>query len=442
MHGGALLPTLKGGSGHFVQLMQSGEDDGYTHHTKSLDFGKTWNAPKRTALPNPDTKMSGHVTQDGTLLLAFNNSTRKARKTPLVLSGSFDGEGLDWSDLVVLEDDPKGCFQNPSIAVLKGGSVVVGYSQGEKAFGKTGRFFQFRGIKASGVALNIPRLKVTRGKQAVAVRDSRMVFDYSIDEDKHPAPSSPCLSLIHPPLYSLFNARSTDRVEIKLPIFSRMKVTVATPKTKGHQVTYSGLVEDSTELYFPDNSTIQHRVLTLKGIEADALNVLVPSFHDTRAYNENVNKEAASLVAISILYNGVSVTEEYESPVTAEVQVEFGSMQDGPRQFNVSMDAEKVGEAYKFQTEITLRINRIVQYHPTSQSNIGYNYALDLLFDENVVATHEWKNIHPFDLRVGCGRTIRGACKPRNVGMCSKQFDTKFSWAIDSFKIESKQYAC
>ena len=148
------------------------------------------------------------------------------------------------------------------------------------------------------------------------------------------------------------------------------------------------------------------------------------------------------MVAISILYNGVSVTEEYESPVTAEVQVEFGSMQDGPRQFNVSMDAEKVGEAYKFQTEITLRINRIVQYHPTSQSNIGYNYALDLLFDENVVATHEWKNIHPFDLRVGCGRTIRGACKPRNVGMCSKQFDTKFSWAIDSFKIESKQYAC
>ena len=52
---------------------------------------------------------------DGRIILAFNDDPQK--RTKLTLAASLDG-GQAWQRLLVLEDDPNGCFSYPTLHYL------------------------------------------------------------------------------------------------------------------------------------------------------------------------------------------------------------------------------------------------------------------------------------------------------------------------------------
>ena len=107
---------------------------GNVFETKSVNGGRTWSDPLPTPLPNPDSKIHAWLLKDGTIGVAYNNSTVRGRRTPLFFSRSVN-EGGSWAPPVVIEDDKNGEFSYPTGIQLENGNVLVAYTVASTSFG-------------------------------------------------------------------------------------------------------------------------------------------------------------------------------------------------------------------------------------------------------------------------------------------------------------------
>lgn len=90
----------------------------------SKDQGKTWTPLQLTNLPNNNSGIDAVTLKNGTHLLICN-PIEKGRNKLAVLSSE---DGKNWSDLIVLEDLPKGEFSYPSIIEAEDGTVHITYT--------------------------------------------------------------------------------------------------------------------------------------------------------------------------------------------------------------------------------------------------------------------------------------------------------------------------
>lgn len=89
----------------------------------SEDGGESWTPLAATELPNPDSGIDAVTLASGQALLVYNHS--HSARTPLNIAVSDDG--LRWSALAVLEDEP-GEFSYPALIQGRDGTVHVTYT--------------------------------------------------------------------------------------------------------------------------------------------------------------------------------------------------------------------------------------------------------------------------------------------------------------------------
>lgn len=124
---GVIQPTLwESAPGQVHALLRS--TAGVICRTDSKDGGKTWSAVYETALPNPNSAIDVTKLPDGTLVLAFNPTTRDGgSRGRLSLGLSFDN-GKTWPKILDLEnEDRHDEFSYPAI-IHWGDSVAVTYT--------------------------------------------------------------------------------------------------------------------------------------------------------------------------------------------------------------------------------------------------------------------------------------------------------------------------
>lgn len=100
---GIIQPTLwESAPGKVHALLRS--SDGVICRSDSKDYGKTWSSVYKTSLPNPNSGIDVVKLTDGTLILAYNPTTRNwGSRGKLALSISFDN-GETWPKEITLED--------------------------------------------------------------------------------------------------------------------------------------------------------------------------------------------------------------------------------------------------------------------------------------------------------------------------------------------------
>ena len=123
----AIQPTLlRYPNGHIQSLCRS--QQGVITECWSQDDGYTWSVMQATTLPNPDSGIDGVVLHDGHALLVYNPTVRTHlgdNRHKLHVARSSDG--AQWSDILVLEDQP-GEFSYPAIIQTNDGQVHITYT--------------------------------------------------------------------------------------------------------------------------------------------------------------------------------------------------------------------------------------------------------------------------------------------------------------------------
>jgi predicted neuraminidase len=97
----------------------------------SSDNGDTWSALKATSLPNPNSGTDAVTLQDGRQLLVYNHVTKETRewggdRSPLNVVVSSDGQ--NWTEIAVLENEPKAEFSYPAVIQTTDGLVHITYT--------------------------------------------------------------------------------------------------------------------------------------------------------------------------------------------------------------------------------------------------------------------------------------------------------------------------
>ncbi|MCF0168497.1 MAG: exo-alpha-sialidase [Bacteroidales bacterium] len=121
----AIQPAiLKHGDGSLQMLCRS--RDSVIVQSWSKDEGETWSAMSTTALPNNNSGLDAVTTSTGIHLLIYNPITSGRYK--LALAGSHDG--VNWKDLLVLENDPDTGNEYSYPAIIEGhdGTIYVSYT--------------------------------------------------------------------------------------------------------------------------------------------------------------------------------------------------------------------------------------------------------------------------------------------------------------------------
>eukprot|EP00899_Mesostigma_viride_P020272 jgi/Mesvir1/28246/Mv04787-RA.1 len=193
-----------------LQLLRS--KSGHLYESRSADGGFRWTSPQQTSIPNPDSK--AHVARllDGRLALAYNNSTVKGRRTPLVVALSDDG-GLTWETLAVLESERNMDFSYPTLAQLPSGMLVVGYTVADVIRPGVIGGRVFKGIRVALLPPAPPRFKVLRGH--AAVRSTTLAMNIT---------GGDCLSVLGVPP-SIDKGMAPIRVEMEV------RVSLISPQT-------------------------------------------------------------------------------------------------------------------------------------------------------------------------------------------------------------------
>ena len=122
----AIQPTLFHHKGTLEMLCRTQE--GVVAKASSEDSGKTWTPLQGTNLPNNNSGIDGLTLKDGLRLLVCN-PLRKGRNK-LSLFGSYDG--VEWKELLILEDQPKGEFSYPAIIARRDGTIDITYTYNRK----------------------------------------------------------------------------------------------------------------------------------------------------------------------------------------------------------------------------------------------------------------------------------------------------------------------
>ncbi|GIX02120.1 MAG: hypothetical protein KatS3mg112_1057 [Thermogutta sp.] len=91
--------------------------------TASYDGGNTWTPVQRTVVPNPNSGIDAVTLADGRQLLVYNPTTRG--RSPLSVALSRDG--VDWRQVLTLEDEP-GEFSYPAVIQTRDGLVHITYT--------------------------------------------------------------------------------------------------------------------------------------------------------------------------------------------------------------------------------------------------------------------------------------------------------------------------
>ncbi|QDZ20427.1 sialidase [Chloropicon primus] len=435
---GSLVSTDHAGKGQMLQFYRSSKSKIFTG--KLSNFGKQWDQPKETDLPNPDSKLSAFRLRDGIIVTAFNNATRKGRLSNLYLAGCFDQEGLDWGYIARIENSPRTVFSNPTMAQVdleskRPGPLLVAYSVAERVFGHMhSGVIQSRGIKVASLNLNSPRMYVRRGKQAVSYRANKLNFDLGggDDGDRHSHLNPPCLSLYHPSLFAIFKSPLTDQAEIRATVGMQLKISPKQKQVKGQEM-YSGLgTEDFGEIFFNAKSNITTKLLTLKACD------------ESRCRESRLEKDSISLVTISGVYASSTVVDEYSSPVLAYLKIDMLDGDGEAKAVTVHVDAEKKGEWLQLLQEFRFLVKRWKDFGDDDEDDGSEQnaYRLELYFGEERVTDFEWKGKQPSYITFGCSKSLQGMCSPSGRGLCGKSISTKLQWHLKDIRIETQRNRC
>jgi predicted neuraminidase len=90
----------------------------------STDLGKSWSTLEAIPLENNNSGIDGVTLSNGYHLLVAN--PLKKGRNKLVLLGSSDG--INWTEIMVLENEEKGEFSYPAIIQAKDGTIHISYT--------------------------------------------------------------------------------------------------------------------------------------------------------------------------------------------------------------------------------------------------------------------------------------------------------------------------
>jgi alpha-L-fucosidase len=119
----AIQPTLLFHQDGKIQLLCRTKEKKIAESWSS-DQGKSWSPLQLTNLPNNNSGLDAVTLQDGNQLLICNPMEKGRNKLSVLISP----DGKTWSDLVVLEDLPKGEFSYPAIIQSSDGTVHITYT--------------------------------------------------------------------------------------------------------------------------------------------------------------------------------------------------------------------------------------------------------------------------------------------------------------------------
>lgn len=119
----AIQPTVLFYPNGKLQMLARTQED-VIGTTWSIDNGKTWSAMKATNLVNNNSGIDAVTLKSGVQLLVCNPIKDGRNKLSLLMSM----DGVNWEELYVLEDQPKGEFSYPAIIQAKDGTVHITYT--------------------------------------------------------------------------------------------------------------------------------------------------------------------------------------------------------------------------------------------------------------------------------------------------------------------------
>ncbi len=124
--GGVMQPALaRRGDGSVLMYLRTCEaDPGTVWQSVSGDGGRTWDAPTRAPLPNPNARLDLTRLASGRLAVAFNDSPDQ--RTPLTLALSED-DGASWPLRFDVESDA-GEFSYPALIQARDGLLHLVYT--------------------------------------------------------------------------------------------------------------------------------------------------------------------------------------------------------------------------------------------------------------------------------------------------------------------------
>tara|TARA_R110002020_G_scaffold139611_3_gene310577 strand:+ start:292 stop:1293 length:1002 start_codon:yes stop_codon:yes gene_type:complete len=119
----AIQPTILQYPNNKLQMLARTQED-VIGSTWSKDGGKTWSKVESTGLIHNNSGIDAVTLKSGIQLLLCNPIKDGRNKLSLLMST----DGLNWEELYVLEDEPKGEFSYPAIIQAKDGSVHMTYT--------------------------------------------------------------------------------------------------------------------------------------------------------------------------------------------------------------------------------------------------------------------------------------------------------------------------
>lgn len=123
----AIQPTVLFYPNGKLQMLARTQED-VIGTTWSSDGGKTWSTVESTGLIHNNSGIDAVTLQSGIQLLLCNPIKDGRNKLSLMMSM----DGVNWEEIHVLEDEPKGEFSYPAIIQAKDGTVHMTYTYNRK----------------------------------------------------------------------------------------------------------------------------------------------------------------------------------------------------------------------------------------------------------------------------------------------------------------------
>lgn len=119
----AIQPTILKYPNNKLQMLARTQED-VIGSTWSMDGGKTWSKVESTGLIHNNSGIDAVTLKSGIQLLLCNPIKDGRNKLSLMMSI----DGVNWEEIYVLEDQPKGEFSYPAIIQAKDGSIHMTYT--------------------------------------------------------------------------------------------------------------------------------------------------------------------------------------------------------------------------------------------------------------------------------------------------------------------------
>lgn len=130
---GVIQPSILQYADGRMQLLCRSKQN-YVVETWSNDGGKTWGPLKTTSLLNPNSGTDAVTLKNGKQVIIYNPLTRGKQWSNgrQKLNVAVSTDGVNWKDICVLEDEPKGEFSYPAIIQSSDGLVHITYTNNRK----------------------------------------------------------------------------------------------------------------------------------------------------------------------------------------------------------------------------------------------------------------------------------------------------------------------